>query len=153
MAVSGLQLKGSDMVERIALVSCVKTKAERACRAGDLYTSAWFRKARSLIESSGLKWFILSAEHGLVDPKTVIAPYETTLNKMGVAERKAWGGKVIAQMSTSLPEADEVVVLAGQRYRDNLLPYLHARYPRVSIPMDGLTSGRQLNWLSHAKNI
>jgi hypothetical protein len=141
------------MVERIALVSCVKTKAERACQAGDLYTSAWFKKARSLIERSGLIWFILSAEHGLVDPKTVIAPYEKTLNKMGVGERKAWGESVIAQMATSLPEVDEVVVLAGQRYRDGLLPYLQGRFPNVSIPMEGLTSGRQLNWLSNAKNI
>lgn len=141
------------MVERIALVSCVKTKAERACPAGDLYTSAWFTKARSLIERSGLKWFILSAELGLVDPATIIAPYEKTLNKMGVAERTAWGAKVIAQMSLSLPKADEVVVLAGDRYRENLLPYLRSRFSRVTIPMEGLTSGRQLNWLIHAKNI
>lgn len=91
------------MVARIALVSCVKTKAERACQAEDLYTSAWFTKARSLIERSGLKWFILSAEHGLVDPKTVITPYEKALNRMGVAERKAWGERVIAQLATSLP--------------------------------------------------
>lgn len=141
------------MVERIALVSCVKTKAERACQAEDLYTSAWFKKARSLIERNGLKWFILSAEHGLVDPKTVIAPYEKSLNRMGIAERNAWGERVIEQLATSLPEADEIVVLAGQRYRDGLLSYLEGRFPKVSIPMEGLTSGRQLNWLSHAKNI
>ena len=61
--------------------------------------------------------------------------------------------KVIAQMSASLPEADEVVVLAGDRYRENLLPYLRSRFSKVTIPMEGLTSGRQLNWLSHAKNI
>jgi hypothetical protein len=140
-------------MDRIALLSCVKTKANKACRAGDLYTSDWFTKAKSLVERNGLTWFILSAEHGLVDPETVIAPYEKTLNKMGVAERKAWGRKVIAQMSASLPEADEVVVLAGDRYRENLLPYLRSRFSKVTIPMEGLTSGRQLNWLSHAKNI
>jgi hypothetical protein len=141
------------MVERIALVSCVKTKAERACQARDLYTSAWFTKARSLIERSRLTWFILSAEHGLVDPQTVIAPYEKTLNKMGAGERKAWAERVIGQMATVLPDADEIILLAGQRYRDGLMPYLQARFPKVSIPMEGLTSGRQLNWLSSAKSL
>lgn len=141
------------MAERIALVSCVKTKAERACQAGDLYTSAWFRKAKSLIRRSGLRWFILSAEHGLVDPEEIIAPYEKTLNKMGVTERKAWAEKVMGQMSAALPNADEVIILAGDRYRENLLPYLQGRFPKVSIPMEGLTSGRQLSWLDHVKNI
>lgn len=141
------------MVPRIALVSCVKTKANIACSAGDLYTSAWFTKAKSLIERSGLDWFILSAEHGLVDPRMVIAPYEKTLNKMGVADRKSWAARVTAQMSDLLPEAHEVVILAGDRYRENLMPYLRNRFPKVTIPMEGLTSGRQLNWLDNASNI
>jgi hypothetical protein len=141
------------MVPRIALVSCVKTKANRACSAGDLYTSAWFTKAKSLIERSGLDWFILSAEHGLVDPRMVIAPYEKTLNKMGVADRKSWAARVTAQMSDLLPEAHEVVILAGDRYRENLMPYLRNRFSKVTIPMEGLTSGRQLNWLDNASNI
>ena len=141
------------MVSRIALVSCVKTKANRACPAGDLYTSAWFTKAKSLIERSGLDWFILSAEHGLVDPRMVIAPYEKTLNKMGIAHRKSWAARVTAQMSDVLPEAHEVVILAGDRYRENLMPYLRNRFSKVTIPMEGLTSGRQLNWLDNASNI
>lgn len=141
------------MVERVVLVSCVKTKTEAPCRASDLYASAWFKKAKALIERNQLKWFILSAEHGLVDPATIIAPYEKTLNKMGVAERKLWASKVITQMSTSLPEAEEVIVLAGDRYREHLMPYLRSRFSLVSVPMEGLTSGRQLNWLSHAKTI
>lgn len=141
------------MAKRIALVSCVKTKANTACRAGDLYTSDWFKKAKLLVERSGLTWYILSAEHGLVDPETIIAPYEKALKKMGVAERNAWGRTVVAQMSARLPDADEVVVLAGVEYRANLLPYLRNRYSKVDIPMEGLTSGRQLTWLLHAKNV
>ena len=43
-------------------------------KAKDLYTSDWFRKARAYVEHRGGPWFILSAEHGLVDPETVIGP-------------------------------------------------------------------------------
>jgi len=141
------------MAGRIALVSCVKTKANKALPACDLYISSWFTKAKSLVERQGIDWFILSAEHGLVDPKTVIAPYERTVNKMGVADRREWAAKVIEQMSEVLPEADEIIILAGNRYRENLMPYLCDRFPKVSVPMEGLTSGRQLNWLDNAKNI
>lgn len=59
--------------------------------AKDLYISDWFVKARAYVEQAGDEWFILSAEYGLVSPETVIAPYERTLNTMGIAERRAWG--------------------------------------------------------------
>ena len=57
--------------------------------AKDLYISDWFVKARAHVEQAGNEWFILSAEHGLVHPENVIAPYERTLNAMGIADRRA----------------------------------------------------------------
>ncbi len=74
----------------IYLVSCVSRKRELACEARDLYVSEFFCKARRYVEASGCPWFILSAEHGLVAPNQVIAPYECTLNRMRVADRRAW---------------------------------------------------------------
>lgn len=98
-------------------------------------------------------WFILSAEHGLVAPDAVIAPYERTLNRMTRGEQKDWGAKVVTQMTELLPKADEVLLFAGERYREPLLPYLDAHFQTVTIPMIGLTSGRQLQWLKHVKTI
>ncbi|MGJ4952984.1 DUF6884 domain-containing protein [Bradyrhizobium sp. HKCCYLS20291] len=31
---------------KVAFVSCVKTKADGICRAGEMYTSPWFKMAR-----------------------------------------------------------------------------------------------------------
>ena len=138
---------------RMVLVSCVKTKADRALPASELYISDWFKKAKALIERSGADWFILSAEHGLLDPDERIAPYEKTLKKMGVSEKRAWAERVSSQMDARLPDADEVIILAGMDYRTYLMPYLRDRFPSVLIPMEGLTSGRQLNWLENAKTI
>ena len=78
----------------VYLVSCVSQKRDQACEARDLYVSDLFRKARRFAEASGCPWFILSAEYGLVAPGQVIAPYERTLNTMGVANRRAWAERV-----------------------------------------------------------
>ena len=137
-------------MDRVFLVSCVAGKRSGPTPAAELYTSAWFIKARELVEASGEPWFILSAEHGLLAPDQVIAPYERTLNTMSASERREWARRVQQQMEVSLPEADEVVVLAGNRYRENLMPYLREQFWKVTVPMEGLTIGRQLSWLDNA---
>jgi len=116
-----------------------------------LYLSDWFLKARRYVESARAPWFILSAEFGLVRPDAVIPPYEKTLNNMGVAERRAWARRVIEQMKTGLPHCDEFVILAGARYRENLMGYLRSRAKRIRVPLEGLRIGEQLSWLgSHS---
>jgi hypothetical protein len=77
-----------------------------------------------------------------------LAPYERTLNTMSKAERHAWAKRVTAQMEAHFPVADRIVVLAGQRYREFLMDYLHQRASTVEIPMEGLTIGRQLQYLT-----
>lgn len=141
------------MTKRVALISCVKTKAATARPAADLYISHWFLKARALVERHDLMWFILSTEHGLVAPGAEIAPYERTLNRMTRREREEWGAKVVKQMAEGIPEADEILIFAGERYRKPLLPYLVKRFQTVTIPMCGLTSGRQLQWLKNVDTI
>lgn len=64
----------------VFLVSCVAEKRPAPSVARDLYRSPWFLKARGLAEREGAAWFILSAEHGLVEPDDVVAPYDRTLN-------------------------------------------------------------------------
>ena len=133
---------------RIYLVSCVSRKTPYPAPARDLYESQWFRKARAYVLKSGSPWFILSAEHGLVHPDDVLAPYEKTLNNMRAAERRAWAEKVQSQMEQALPDADEVVILAGKLYRERLEPWLRSRYASVRVPMRNLRIGEQLHWLS-----
>jgi len=139
--------------EKIFLVSCVAGKRPDAAPAANLYTSAWFIKARRLVEATGAPWFILSAEHGLVAPDTVISPYNRTLNTMGVSERRAWAERVRNQMEAELPDAEEIVLLAGLRYREHLMPSLQQRFRRVTVPMERLPIGRQLSWLTNVPTL
>lgn len=132
----------------VYLVSCVSTKLATPAPAKDLYVSDWFRKARAYVESSGMPWFILSAQHGLLDPDSLTAPYEKTLNAMAAKERKSWAERVIKQMKTQLPPAKRIVVLAGEKYREHLLAYLSAQFSAVEVPLRGLKIGEQLHWFS-----
>ena len=130
------------------LVSCVKTKRSSPCRAEDLYSSAWFVKARAYAERQDCPWRILSAKYGLVRPEAVIEPYEKTLKKMGAAERREWAERVLAQLEPELAGIDAVVFLAGQSYREFLEGPLRNRGLDVRVPMEGLSQGRQLSWLN-----
>ena len=131
----------------VYLVSCVSKKRPQPAPARDLYLSPWFRKARAHVEARGGTWFILSAEHGLLLRDRVVAPYERTLNRMGVAERRAWAARVLEQLDALHLDAQRVVILAGQRYRAFLVPGLHARGLEIEVPMLGLGIGQQLAWL------
>lgn len=132
----------------VCLVSCVKAKRPTLAAAKELYASNWFCLARRYVESLGCPWYILSAKHGLVAPNTVIDPYEETLNTMSVTERRAWSARVVEALEKQLPNASQIVVLAGARYRELLMDDLRRRAAIVTVPLEGLRIGEQLRWLS-----
>jgi hypothetical protein len=140
---------------RICLVSCVSEKLDHASPACDLYTSDLFRKAQRYAIERADQWFILSAEHGLVTPEAVTAPYDKTLNAMPVDERRQWAAKVLKALTEVICAGDEVAFLAGDRYREFLVPELEATGVRVRVPMEGLRIGEQLRWLNsaHAQDV
>ena len=101
------------MPTRVTLVSCVKTKRELAAAAKDLYISPLFKGMRRYAEQNADAWFILSAEHGVLRPDQVIAPYQRTLQTMPKRDRVAWAERVRRQLLELLPAGAVVVVLAG----------------------------------------
>lgn len=77
------------MVEKVILISCAKTKRNTPSAAKDLYQSDLFRSMRRYAEENADTWYILSAKHGVLQPDTIIDPYEKTLNQMTKPETKA----------------------------------------------------------------
>lgn len=130
------------------LVSCVGRKALKASPAAELYRSDWFRKARAYVTALGADWRILSAEHGILRPDQVVAPYDRTLNGMSKEARQVWAERVVEQLRAEGLAADRpIVFLAGTRYRHPLLvDWLQLTHP-VSVPMAGLGIGQQKAWL------
>lgn len=136
-----------DMPSSLYLVSCVKDKSTGPLPARELYTSDWFRKARSYVDRKGQPWFILSAKHGLVHPDDLITRYDLTLKTMKKADRYEWARKVFCQLQPHLAGLDSVIFLAGEPYREFLEPDLREVGLAVSVPMKGLRIGEQLKWL------
>jgi hypothetical protein len=132
----------------VVLVGCVKSKVDHPAQARDLYTSALFRKERAYAESSGVPWFILSAEHGLVDPSQVIEPYELNLSSTPRSYRVAWGDRVVADLASSLDglEGKTVEVHAGEAYAEAIRGGLAAAGATMVEPLSGLTMGERLAW-------
>ena len=132
----------------LCLVSCVSVKRSAAAPARDLYVSHWFRKARACIEALGCPWYILSAKHGLLDPNSMIDPYDETLKAMPVDRRRIWAREVIEDLAPRLAGVNSVTLFAGMAYREFLEPELRGRGLRVHVPMLGMRIGQQLSWLS-----
>lgn len=144
-------------MSKIVLVSCVGKKQATPTKAADFYQSTWFKKARSYAELVGDQWHILSAHYGLISPEKVIKPYELTLNSMPIDLRKDWAWTVWEDIECEFdPTGNELIVLAGLRYREFLVPLLRGAAfgwidePSftVQVPMEGLKIGQQLQWLS-----
>jgi len=133
------------MSKTIILISCVSKKRSYNTQAKDLYNSPLFRLnmqyAQKLAPS---KIFILSAKHGLIDIHDNIEPYDLTLNSMSSNERKLWSNKVLNQLIANCDlQRDHFIILAGQKYRQHLIEQLSS----YEIPMQGLTIGKQLQFL------
>lgn len=140
-----------DIVQRrktVFLVSCVSEKHDRPMPASELYCSSWFQKARAFVTRQEGEWFILSAKYGLVAPDQLIEPYDETLNEKTVAERREWSKKVVQELLIRCTPESSVVFLAGEKYREFLLPALMEVGCSVKVPMEGLGIGEQLHWLS-----
>jgi hypothetical protein len=134
----------------IALIACASAKRSVAAPAAEMYVSSLFTKARMYAEEHASAWYVLSAKHGLVDPASVIEPYDVTLNTMGARERREWAALVSRQLEGVVGSGDRAIVLAGVRYREGVVDGLRARGVRVEIPLEGLRIGEQLAWLTRA---
>ena len=132
----------------VVLVGCVKTKAQRASAARDLYVSPLFERRRRYAESSGQPWYILSAEHGLLDPGSIIEPYDVYLADQTADYRQAWGEWVAAKLTRVRGSIDGLVieVHAGMAYVDAIQEPLHRRGAVLLTPLAGLRRGEQLSW-------
>jgi cytoplasmic iron level regulating protein YaaA (DUF328/UPF0246 family) len=89
--------------------------------------------------------YILSAKYGLLCLEDEIEPYDTTLNTMNAAEKKAWADSVLSQLKKAEnTEETKFIFLAGENYRKYLIPHLS----NTEVPMAGLPIGKQLQYLT-----
>ena len=137
---------------KLGLVSCAKSKQKHPCRAEDMYTpSSLFRKAYKYSKKRYDQVAILSAKYGLLLPQEIIEPYELTLKTMKVSEKRLWAIRVHGQLheKVGLTRVDSVYFHTGLDYRRYLIPLLKNDGLEVSIPLENLSLGQQLQWYNN----
>jgi hypothetical protein len=133
----------------IGLVGCVKTKLDRGAPARDLYISDLFRQRRRAVENRASRWFIISAEYGLVEPDDWIEPYDKSLADLTVTERRDWANGILSSLRAKLGDLNEytVEIHAGANYFGfGLADGLRVAGANVAIPTEGLRQGEQLSF-------
>ncbi len=139
---------------RIGLVGCVKDKAAAPRAAKDLYVSALFAGRRSYVEWSSDSWWILSAEHGLVHPDEVLAPYNRALGDASRLARRSWSNQLLTAIDERIQprRGDVFEIHAGAVYREfGLLDGLLDRDCLVEVPTGRLGIGEQLRFYKQAR--
>lgn len=141
----------------IIFIACTKKKQDHPCKAKEIYrASALFRKAWDYAESLNPDAiYILSAKYGLLDPETIIAPYEKTLINEKDAEIRKWSIMVANQISKAgINRNDHAVFLCGKPYRK----YIKNLFKNHTAPVSHLGIGEQMKYYSenvrkpHEKN-
>lgn len=127
----------------VVLVGCGSAKQSGVNRGKNLYTSNYFTLKRLYAVDKGDEWYILSAEHGVLDPDDLVACYDRTMDDV---DDDVWAEMVLDQ----LPDVSdaEVVVLAGSDYLDPILPGLLRQAGKVSLPTRGMELPERMSWLS-----
>ena len=133
-------------MKNVTLISCVSKKLNYESKAQDLYQSPLFKKSLAYARKiNSDKIYILSAKYGLVKLNDKIKPYDETLNKMSIFEKKKWANEVFQKLQElEVISETNFIFLAGENYRK----YLVEKLPYYEIPMKKLKIGEQLQFLT-----
>ena len=150
----------------LVIVSCGDSKLASPAPAKDLYTSTLFKLARRYAELAGNAWLIMSSKHGLVEPDTVLEPYDYTIIGKGKDVKQTFQFCIQADWSHYIrqypecllkPETPEnpgryqkignivVQALVGEEYADILRKT--GMRDVVTFPLAGLQIGERQRWL------
>lgn len=127
----------------LVLVGCGATKQPGEHEARDLYTGTLFRKARAFAEQHGDDWFILSAGYGLLYPQRRIGAYDRTLKGARQDFVRMWNKGTQSQLWGF--RDSRIIVLAGNDYCGWID---HKEFPYIERPMEGMSIGQQLQYLT-----
>ena len=130
---------------KIALIGCTSRKQDYSCPAIEMYTkSNYFNLKLDYCKKINIdKIFILSAKYGLLEPDTIIQPYNLHLKSTSKDYRLNWSENVLKDLKQKTDiENDEFIILAGNDYMKYLLEYI----PNHNNPVKGLGIGQQMKF-------
>ncbi len=108
-------------MEKILIVtSCSAKKRNYKTKAIDLYQGHLFKKIKKFARVNNFDLKILSAKYGLLNPNSIIEPYNFTIsNKKDVLNLQK---KVISELLVSISNYKIVLIIMGSKYRKVIEP-------------------------------
>ncbi len=133
--------------EKIYLVAGCGKQLTYPAAAKDLYCSQHFQACRRYVEEKKSRWYILSPLHQVLNPETIIKPYDKSPYSLSHQERILWAQQVAENLIQVASLEIEFVFLTGKLYRQEVTPILQAKGYETKIPMQHLAIGQQLAWI------
>ncbi|MFI9644560.1 DUF6884 domain-containing protein [Micromonospora sp. NPDC051925] len=116
--------------DAVVIVPCGTAKLTHPAPAGQMYTGSYHQACRRAAAHLGGRLIILSAHYGLLDPDTVIEPYDLRIGQPGTVTTPTLRAQA-RRMSIDI--AGTVTVLAGRDYADLVTTV----WPHATRPLDG----------------
>ena len=138
-------------MSKIALIGCTSKKQDHTCPAIEMYSkSSYFNKKLKYCKNANIDIiFILSAKYGLLDPDTIIEPYNVFLKNQTKDYKLEWNKRVLEDLRNKTNmEKDEFIILAGNEYVKDLLEFIPNHYN----PVKGLGIGYQSFYFQNFKS-
>lgn len=145
---------------RYALLGCGASKRPGVLPARAKYDSSYFAEKMKFAETFCDRWWILSAEHGILRPETEIDDYDTHIGDLSEQEVDHWTRDVYVTLRASDAKwvaCDQLYVLLGKQYINAIqdildeLEDLSVSPVEVVYPFEGTEGiGDQRSWLSSA---
>jgi hypothetical protein len=136
------------MARHIGLVVAPGRQRAGIMRASESYSrSPLFRRACDYCQRGHDEWHILSARHGLLAPRQVIAADEIAWGLLSPAERGEWARRTAGQLVARRERSGDAIVfvLYGPRQYARMLQRA-APSLRFELPLAGMTARERAHW-------
>lgn len=125
----------------IGVINCGKQKQQKQCRAGDMYTSSFFKMNLEHAKSQCKKVVILSAKYGVLELDDIIQPYDLALATFDKTKIKKWAIRTNRQLRYRIGKDQTFYCLASNKYKTALNGL------DVIDPLIGLDLYKRTKWL------
>lgn len=94
----------------VVLLGSLGDRVQVPAPAKDIFRARDFQLSRSDEEAVGSRWFVLSAEHGLVEPDEWMSPDARTLADLDPQYRLVWAAWVVARLQSLVGPLDDLSI-------------------------------------------
>jgi hypothetical protein len=117
----------------LVLMACSGAKGTRAAPGFDLYRGVMYSTFRANAGSAPPAVVILSAEHGFIDPRLMLSPYDRRMDRNRSDEML---GEPSRFDRAAWPAASEILLAGGELYRRVMRAAIARRIAAGKLPAD-----------------